>query len=1044
MRVGPQGQEEIRQAAEAWAKGRGYESAASIPIGVLPELAKELKIDAVTAQEAILSAAVAQTDAQRKNHAKLSIVGGSIARDARTGAAGSLIAAKKAESVISALGSIDDRFRDTLADFSSARLAITSKATPHVLDEIHETGIKLLSLMKQLEKGGDPAERQIKEEIVSIYKDFASQVARTRGVYLTKDAFEPELHLENGAPVKPALSAAPAPHAKRPLDLGEIATVAVDGSTGRKFLLDYHGPVEQVLSIEQLVVQRQKELESEDSLSQEILAPGESLDELRSVSDKALARLSDDVTRVSILEDDQKDLTRVYPTKWYKPTGSIFHRRVISDGPFRGIYLDDLVNRVAAKKPGFTYDPDDGRVLPSSPKHGEPVLTTAKVKERGEERTKLYVRIPFEREWTETRQALRRLSELEPSIKYEEGSKNTSFTFGPEQYDIVMSVLRSGVLSGPATKLLDSHYGELQRVEKMSADENLEAHTAKAIGGFKPKIELTYPQQKSLARLAAQNYSGLVGLDLGMGKTLIAIATFLELRKQGEKRPFLVVAPKALAGNFSKEIHKFLKPEDAKALDDSIQVMSYEQFRTAASTGTWEGKAFSAKKFGGVVFDEAQYLRGWRSKMSRAAQSFDHPRKILMTGSVMSNTMDDVLTLIAIGDNVDVSDRKKGKDVRYLMRKFRNFHCEVVGGRTVGVKEKVELLPKVWVDTKHAFQTFIRQKVIYASRRMDDERLPTFKQTTETITMPKAMEDEYRKRAQKLNKVLRGMVSLFRDKGVDKEYLDEKGRTKKVINPLARNKKISGAFGTKLKAAIDELNALGNNEAKSKAAAEVIWKHLEQKPKSRAILFSDSAPYVLENARTLSEEIPGKIHAACLAKEIHFYQNGKELTELGGKKLPLKQDGADWHQKVLDQTIAENGEIATTTLFGPTYQMGQNLQWANVGVHLDRDTWNRQNTVQREGRIWRKGQKNKVYFYNLDWVMKKPKDDLDRTLDEIRGFVESRGDEVFKEVIMRPQKLELGAEHAPVRDRDSLVIDFDLLELGLVPTPKHSGLAGAA
>ena len=55
-------------------------------------------------------------------------------------------------------------------------------------------------------------------------------------------------------------------------------------------------------------------------------------------------------------------------------------------------------------------------------------------------------------------------------------------------------------------------------------------------------------------------------------------------------------------------------------------------------------------------------------------------------------------------------------------------------------------------------------------------------------------------------------------------------------------------------------------------------------------------------------------------------------------------------------------------MFGPAYQEGQNMQWANVGIHLDRDTWSAENIEQREGRLWRQGQTRKVSFYNIDWM----------------------------------------------------------------------------
>jgi len=339
-------------------------------------------------------------------------------------------------------------------------------------------------------------------------------------------------------------------------------------------------------------------------------------------------------------------------------------------------------------------------------------------------------------------------------------------------------------------------------------------------------------------------------------------------------------------------------------------------------------------------------------------------------------------------------------------------------------------------------QSFIRANVLYADKRMDEQKLSKFSLTTEALVMPSKMEDEYRKRSRSIAKVLRGMVSLYRDQGVKREFVDERGRTRREIEPLAKDKRIAQMFGTQLRETILKLNELTNNPAKLDRAVELVRGHLADKPSTRSVLFSDDPDYVLQSAQTLSKKVPGKLHAACLGKEIHFFQDGKKLTELDGHKLPFTKqpyvdadgrtyDANQWQKFVLDQVIGKNSDVTTATLFGPAYQEGQNLQWANVGVHLDRDTWSRQNMEQREGRLWRKGQDKAVAFYNLDWQYKKPDDGLDRTLDEVRGLYDDVNGKLFHDVIVVPQSLELGGEWEGVRAQTDLRIDRDVVALAL-------------
>ncbi|MCK6563089.1 hypothetical protein L6R21_28210, partial [bacterium] len=60
------------------------------------------------------------------------------------------------------------------------------------------------------------------------------------------------------------------------------------------------------------------------------------------------------------------------------------------DGPFRGVFLDDLANKLAPKDRAFDYDPKHGASSPFAPQSGEPMVTTTKVKERGVAKDKRY------------------------------------------------------------------------------------------------------------------------------------------------------------------------------------------------------------------------------------------------------------------------------------------------------------------------------------------------------------------------------------------------------------------------------------------------------------------------------------------------------------------------------------------------------------------------------------------------------------------------------------------------------------------------------
>lgn len=1142
MRVSPEQSKTIRDAAERWATREGFGSAAEVPVqralDLMRDVSKETKITLVRVRDALLESASASNEAQRKAHAKLDsgparstaradvgsggVVGAMISAriEAKRDASAALVAANGegvvSRSAIEVLKRVDHDLSQTVADFEATRLAVTDRASPRVLNELAGAGAKLLGLFSQLQ--GTEADKQLREEILTIYQDLLSKVARDKGVFVVKGDAESWSRFEVEPAVAPGAGASqPAGEAgaagvaaeprgrykksfeekvdaifdnaekaanadgdadldaKKPHHLGDVSGIAIDAATGKKFVYDFHGEVTSVMSIAELVKSRRELVRAEDSRATKLAADPKSLEDLRSMTDKGLARLSGPVTYVSLLEDEKAGLARVYPTRWHKETSAVLHRRMISDGPFRGIFLDDLASKLSPKDRAFSYDPKHGASSPFAPKEGEPYVSTTTVKERGVKREKLYVQVPYEGAYTEMRNALRRLTVLDPSIVYDEGTKNCGFYFEPKNYGAVRNVLRGLVLSEDALGALDRYFTDLTRVELATTDRSLVNHTAKAIGGFRTTtkgpdgkqraVDLTYWQKKGLAWLEARGHKGVISLDTGMGKTLVAIGAMLELRaREGVKEPFLIVCPPALRGNFPKEIFKFLEEGPAKKLVDSLEIMSYPQFTKAAKTGVKaDGTKFDASKYGAVIFDEAQWLKAPGSTRTKAALALKHPHKICLTASPMENSPMEAYVLACVANGVNLNDRVEGKDHRRRMRKFKELYCETLGGRILGVKQKVQLMPKVTIDPKQDLYTWVRTNLFYADKAMDDTKLKRLNLSTETLSMPKALELEYRKKSRRLVNIMRGMVSMYRDKGILREYVDDTGRTRREINPLARNKKIAQMFGVKFRAAIGELNELTNNPEKLHRAAGLIWQRLEANPKSRTVLFSDSSKYVLASAQQLSNEIPGKLHAACLGTEIRFFQNGKELTTLGKHKLPFKQGefrkdpdlppnatdnraypAAEWQQFVINEMIGTNAEIATTTMFGPVYQQGQNLQWANTGVHLDRDTWNRENTKQREARLHRKGQLQEVHFYNVDWVYKKPSDSFDRTLDEIRQHYEAVGEDLFHQIIEVPQKeVELGAEWPAVRPASALRIDFDMLEMGLVPTPKAAGAVGS-
>ncbi len=1029
-------QSSIIAAASRWASAAGFADATAVPLVRLGELVSAVAAatgtSAAETRDAILVASAEASERAAGSRAALGEVTTTAAR-AQSQQPPTPAALRVRQQLLGVAAPAEQRrFADAVAELSSMRFAITPKASPAALAELGEAASLVWARLREV--AHSHADAQAKEELTRLHEDLVSRFAKDQGIFLVPADAPVAL---GGAAVAPTLSRA--------------SLVLHDGKAA---VIEHRGEVRELLGLEE-VARRFRPSETVRLPKGVALADPSALDPLRSLTDAELHKLGRVVTPVTL--EQEGAFARVLPTKWHR-AGRFMRRRVVCEGPFRGIYLDDLVQVLSARGQRFAYDPKTNtkKAMPALP--GEPVVTEATLRLRGEKVRRLLVRVPYDEQWTSVRRALRRLAALEPSVRYRRDSKNTSFYFPVELFGTVQEVVRTFSVSEPALAALEAHFGAIDRLAQATAPAQLERHTMAAIGGFKKErvgldgssrpLEYSTAQRRALAWLSARDYRGVVAMDTGMGKTAVAIGALLELQKAGEKRPFLVVAPPALRGNMHKEIHSLLEPKAAEALLARLRVISYAEL-----TRLVRDKKLDPKRYGAIVYDEAQWLNKPSSPRTRAALSLKHPRTICLSASPIDKSPVEAYVMYCVASGIDLNDRREGKEHRWQMRKFLRLCCDFVGGRIVGIKDKVELMPGRVVDPKLPLYNWFLSNFFAADKRDDDVKLPQLTARQEVLEMSPELEREYRKKSHRIAAVMRGMVAMFRDKGLVREYVDATGRTRREMSPLVRNKRIAQMFGVRLRGVIAKLNALTDNAQKLDRAAELVWKHLEQEPSTRFALFSDSPAYVWQSAERLSAKIPGKLHAACSGSEIRLFRNGVQLESFAGHALPFATrayagkdrtyEPQEWQQFVFDEILAPNREVASVTMLGPAYQQGHNLQWLNVGFHLDRDTWSSENLAQREARLWRKGQTRPVTFYTLDWVYRRPIDNYDHTLDEIRRFVTDVGEALVRDLVDAPQKsVRLGSEWAPPRSTSAVRPTPGLWRIGIAPTVERIARQG--
>jgi len=700
----------------------------------------------------------------------------------------------------------------------------------------------------------------------------------------------------------------------------------------------------------------------------------------------------------------------------------------------------------------------------------------------------MLLKVPGTRAMTEVRQAMRKLVKAVPSIEYVEGTRSQEFMFDAKDFESVREALGGMALSEAASKHIRSYFEELAHAEMATARENLAHYEMGALGGFKTtrvrETPLLVKQRQALAWLEARGNNGVCALDTGVGKTVTCVAMMQKLKRdglweeKGTNGKYLYVCPKALKGNIIKEIRDWLQDEAARELIGRLDVVTYRQFGNKRRKDPTFGEDYIA-----IFFDEAQELKniGGTRSTTRPALSLKHPRKILLTASPLEKQPSESYVLAAIANNVDLGDIDEGRARRRDMRKFQERFAEVVGGRVVGVKDD----PLI----RREMQTWVKKNIFYAEKTdIEEFTLPELTRSTIALTMDPAVETAYRETTKEIRGALRGMVVLFRDQGRDVET----GR----IRSETRDKKISLIFTPKLARLLKRLFLLANNPAKLMPAIpqtdangnEVIDPITGQprlvptpNPKlleslrlvsqeratrgGRSLMFTDDPDFVVDAARQMSMMMPGLYHVAAGANRIDFFQNGKQVEEFDGyfdmpfreksyKLFPDEPAGpgnrhykkAEWQTFVFREIVEPDNRIVTATLQGQVYQVGQNLQAFSQVIHLDRDSWNSEDMKQRTARAWRQGQRNTVKEFTLDMTYDEPNDMFDRTLDEIRRYVQEVDEEMFNRIIKDAQVLALGQEYFDMRRTLAKYYDIDRksLELSLSPYLERSNVPGTA
>ena len=166
-----------------------------------------------------------------------------------------------------------------------------------------------------------------------------------------------------------------------------------------------------------------------------------------------------------------------------------------------------------------------------------------------------------------------------------------------------------------------------------------------------------------LASLYENGVSGILADEMGLGKTIQVIGLVAHLLTQEVTGPFLVVAPLATLPNWVREFEKWLPSKPVvryhgPAADREVMMRTtlnpkekrdkkFPVIITSFETAIRDQKKLSKLgPYAYVIVDEGHRLKNHRCLLIRSLKQLDASNRLLLTGTPIQNTLDELWALL--------------------------------------------------------------------------------------------------------------------------------------------------------------------------------------------------------------------------------------------------------------------------------------------------------------------------------------------------------------------------------------------------------------
>ncbi|MUV37501.1 Non-specific serine/threonine protein kinase [Lentibacillus sp. JNUCC-1] len=153
--------------------------------------------------------------------------------------------------------------------------------------------------------------------------------------------------------------------------------------------------------------------------------------------------------------------------------------------------------------------------------------------------------------------------------------------------------------------------------------------------------------------LSHYHLGGILADDMGLGKTLQTIAYLLSEPKE---HPHLIVVPSSVVYNWKNECDKFAPDLEVAIMtgtpqerlqkltdrkDADVWIVSYGTLRQ-------DFELYQEQTFQTMILDEAQYIKNYATKTSRAIRQIKAGRRFALTGTPIENSIDELWAIFQV------------------------------------------------------------------------------------------------------------------------------------------------------------------------------------------------------------------------------------------------------------------------------------------------------------------------------------------------------------------------------------------------------------